>query len=100
MRKHRRAASARSLAPIALVGSLAALGAAAPASGRARALLAGEAAVYASCAVGAAIVAARGRHEPASLVPRVAAVFPVFHIGYGLGMAAGVIAAARKSQTL
>jgi glycosyltransferase involved in cell wall biosynthesis len=100
MRKHRRVASARSLAPIALVGSLAALSAAAPASGRARALLAGEAAVYAACAVGAAIVAARGRHEPASLVPRVAAVFPVFHIGYGLGMAAGIVAAARKRQTL
>jgi succinoglycan biosynthesis protein ExoA len=91
MRKHRRALSLRSLAPLAFVASLAALGAAAPASRAARGALVAECALYATASLGFAVLAVRGRDEPLALVPRVAAVFPAFHVGYGTGMARGWI---------
>jgi succinoglycan biosynthesis protein ExoA len=100
MLKHRRIASARSLAPLAFVGSLAGLGLVAPRSGTARKLLAGEVGVYGVCAIGASVAAARARREPIRLAPRVAAAFTIFHTGYGLGMLAGAAAALRRRQTL
>ena len=89
MRKHRRVLSVRSLAPIGFVGSLALLGATAPRSARARRLLAAEVGLYAAGALAAAVASARSREEPTTLIPRIAGVFPAFHIGYGLGMIAG-----------
>jgi glycosyltransferase involved in cell wall biosynthesis len=89
MLKHQRALSARSLAPIVFVGSLALLAAAAPRSATARRLLTLELALYASGALAAAVASARRRREPAAIVPRIASVFPAFHVGYGVGMVNG-----------
>jgi succinoglycan biosynthesis protein ExoA len=89
MRKHRRVLSVRSLAPIGFVGSLAVLAAAAPRSAGARRLLAAEVSLYLVGAVAAAAASAKGRGEPLTLIPRIAGVFPAFHVGYGLGMIAG-----------
>jgi succinoglycan biosynthesis protein ExoA len=93
MLKHRRVLSARSLAPIALVGSFAGLAALGLVSRRARRLLALEAAGYGAAAVGFAArrVATDGDW---ALLPRVAAVFPAFHLSYGTGMAHGWLRAA------
>jgi GT2 family glycosyltransferase len=93
MRKHRRILTARSLAPIAFVGSLVGLSAAAPASRIARAALGVEVLSYAAIALAAAAHAVQGRREEIRLVPRVAATFPAFHLGYGVGMAQGTLAA-------
>jgi succinoglycan biosynthesis protein ExoA len=89
MRKHRRTLSLRSLAPLALVASLTVLGVAAPASRTARLALLAEGAAYTSASLGFALMVVRGRDEPLALTARVAAVFPVFHVGYGTGMARG-----------
>ena len=97
MRKHRRALSLRSLAPLAFVASVAALAVAAPAVPAARRALVAETALYATASLGFALLAVRGRDEPLALVPRVAAVFPAFHVGYGAGMARGWLATAVRS---
>jgi len=89
MLKHRRALGLRSMAPLAATASFVLLGAAAPASATSRRLFAVETALYASCALGFATASLRRRAEPLSLLPRVAAVYPMFHFGYGLGMASG-----------
>jgi succinoglycan biosynthesis protein ExoA len=89
MRKHRRALSGRSLAPLALAASLTVLGIAAPRSPAARVALVAEGGAYTTAALGFALLAVRHRDEPLALTPRVAAVFPVFHMGYGTGMARG-----------
>jgi succinoglycan biosynthesis protein ExoA len=99
MLKHRQVASARSLAPIAFVGSLAALATAAPVSRRARRLLAAEAGAYALSAVVAGAGAVRRRREPIGLLPRTVAVFPAFHLGYGTGMIAGWLRAASSGTS-
>jgi len=89
MAEHRRVLSARSLAPPALVGSLAVLTAASPFSRAARLLLAAEIGIYALAAIGFASSALRRRREPPQLWPRVVAVYPTLHLAYGVGMAAG-----------
>lgn len=91
MRKHRQVLGLRSLAPVAMVGSLTGLGLAASASAGARKLLAAELALYVAGAVGFGIVGLRKRDEPLDLLPRVAATFPAFHLAYGIGMAHGWI---------
>ncbi|MBV8599264.1 MAG: glycosyltransferase family 2 protein, partial [Actinobacteria bacterium] len=96
MLKHRHVATARSLAPIALVGSLAALAGAAPFSRAARRLLAAESAVYATAAAAAGVEVLRRRGEPFGLLPRTVGAFPVFHVAYGAGMAVGWARALRR----
>jgi succinoglycan biosynthesis protein ExoA len=98
MLKHRRVLSLRSLAPAAFVGSLALLGAGASGSKSARRALGAEIGLYAAGAVAAAARTAKARDEPVTLIPRIAAVFPAFHIGYGLGLVAGVTRALRGAQ--
>lgn len=95
MLKHRQVVSARSLAPPALVASLAALLAGSARSAVARRLLAAEVAVYAIAAASSAHLAVRGRSEEPRLTPRVALVFPAFHLGYGAGFCRAALSAAR-----
>jgi glycosyltransferase involved in cell wall biosynthesis len=89
MSKHGRIVSARSLVPIAFVGSLAVLVALAAFSGTARILLALELAVYLAGALVFGVRATRSTGERWRLLPRVIAAFAVFHVAYGIGMAAG-----------
>lgn len=95
MLKHRRVLTLRSLAPLALVLSFAVLAVAAPFSALARWLLVAEVLLYVAAALAFGTEGARRRGEPLSLAPRVAAVFPAFHLGYGTGMASGWLRAAR-----
>jgi GT2 family glycosyltransferase len=94
MLKHRQVLTARSVAPIALVTSLAALGCTSAASKTGRILLVTEITCYAMAGIGFAAHSVRRRHEPTSLLPLVVAAFPAFHFGYGLGMAHGWLNAA------
>ncbi len=99
MRKHRRVVSVRSLAPLVLVTSLGALAVAAVAFPPARWLVSAEVAAYAAAAVVFAAASIRSRRERWSLLPRVAAVFPTYHLGYGLGLVVGglrALAGARR----
>ncbi len=91
MRKHGQVLSARSLAPVALVGSVAGLAAASLALPAARWALAAELALYGSLALASGVASARGRGEPLRLVPRVLAAYPAFHVGYGAGMVGGLL---------
>ncbi|MFN2467480.1 MAG: glycosyltransferase [Gaiellaceae bacterium] len=94
--KHGEAVSVRSLVPLAFVGSLAALGAAAPVLPLARRALAGEAALYGACALAFGVAGLRRRGEPARLLPRVVAVFPLLHLAHGLGGVDGWVRVARR----
>jgi succinoglycan biosynthesis protein ExoA len=96
MRKHRQAPGPRSLVPLAFVGSVAALAAAAPRLPLARRALSAELAAYAFFAVGSAAVAINRRGESRRLLPRTVAAFPMFHVGYGAGMLRGWLAALRR----
>jgi succinoglycan biosynthesis protein ExoA len=96
MRKHGRVLSARSLAPVAFLGSLAVLAVLAPWWGPARLLLAVELGVYAVGAIVFGIRALRRRGEQWRLLPRVLASFVTFHIAYGLGMLSGLARAALR----
>jgi hypothetical protein len=104
MRKHRRVVSVRSLAPLGLIGSLAVLATAAVVVPPARWLLAAEVAAYAGGAVVFAGASIRSRRERWSLLPRVAAVFPTYHFGYGLGLVVGglkaLVGARRRRRDL
>jgi succinoglycan biosynthesis protein ExoA len=91
MRKHRRVVSARSLAPIGLVASLAGLLAATPVAPVAAFVAAGELTAWAGAATWFALQAVRRLDEPLALVPRVVARFAAFHFGYGIGMVRGVV---------
>jgi succinoglycan biosynthesis protein ExoA len=86
MRKHRQVLSSRSLAPPALVASLAALVPLTAFVPVARWVLLGELAVYAGSAVLFGARSLRVRGEPLRLLPRVALIFPTFHVAYGLGL--------------
>jgi succinoglycan biosynthesis protein ExoA len=95
--KHRQVVSARSLVPLAFVGSLALLGVAATQSPAARRLLALEAALYSAGAVGFAAEALRRRGESWRLLPLVVAHFPTFHVAHGLGGLHGWLRVARSA---
>jgi len=94
VRKHRRVISARSLAPLALVGSVSAMTAGSARSRAARRLLASEAAIYVGAAAGFGWRSLSARGEPPSLLPVVVAVFAAMHGAYGVGMAHGALRAA------
>jgi succinoglycan biosynthesis protein ExoA len=94
MMKHKRPMSLRSLIPLTFVGSLAALTLASIRSRPARALLTTEVTAYGACALGFGLRAIARRREPLRLLPTVAAVFPILHLGYGLGMLREVAALA------
>ncbi|MCD6726096.1 MAG: glycosyltransferase family 2 protein [Solirubrobacteraceae bacterium] len=96
MRKHRQVLSARSLAPLGLVASTSLLAVLAPVSRAARRALTAELGLYGSLAALAAAASVRRRGEPPTLLPRVAAAFPAFHLGYGAGTAAGLLRAALR----
>jgi glycosyltransferase involved in cell wall biosynthesis len=98
MRKHRRATTARSLAPLAFVVSLAALGRATPASVRARALLGAELTVYGAAALGFGLRNVSRRAEPRSLLPLVIVAFPTMHLAYGVGMVHGCLRIAARGR--
>jgi len=100
IRKHRHRPNPRSLAPIVFVTSLSLFAAAGIFSRRARLAAAGEVAVYGFLATAAGAAAIRRRNEPWSLLPIVLAVFPTFHVGYGLGMLRGVADAALPGRTV
>ena len=90
MRKHRRAASLRSLVPGLFVASLVVLAALSPLLAVARVGLAVELAVY-GCRRGRARRSSPSnrRREQWRLLPRVVALFPTFHLAYGIGTLAG-----------
>jgi GT2 family glycosyltransferase/SAM-dependent methyltransferase len=90
MRKHARVVSARSLVPGAFVGSVALLAALAPWLAPAAWLLGLELGAYTAGALAFGALAIRRKRESWRLFPRVVAVFPTFHVGYGLGLLAGV----------
>jgi glycosyltransferase involved in cell wall biosynthesis len=93
IRKHRQISSARSLAPLAFVTTLALLAAVAPKWRVARPLLAAECGAYLVCTLSFAADGVRRRQAPWSLFPRVVAAYPAFHLGYGLGMVRGWLGA-------
>ena len=95
MKKHGRVVSARSLAPLAFVGSLTALGLASPWLPAARKLLAAELILYGVSAVAFGAASIRKRHEPLRQLPRVVAIFPTYHVAYGLGLLRGSLFAGR-----
>lgn len=84
--KHGRVLNVRSVVPLAFISSVAVLACLAPASAAARRLVEYELGAYGvSCAAFAVLGVARRREDP-SLLPRVAATFPVFHLAHGIGM--------------
>jgi glycosyltransferase involved in cell wall biosynthesis len=93
MRKHKQVLSGRSLVPPAFVGSLVVLVPAAVFFPLARLILGLELAAYLVGAIVFGYRSVRARQEPVGLVPRVVAVYPMFHIGYGIGMLWGFVRA-------
>jgi succinoglycan biosynthesis protein ExoA len=100
MKKHRRMLSTRSLAPPALVASLAALIPLSLFVPPARWALAAEVGAYAAGALGFAALSVHQRRESWLLLPRTVAAFPAFHLGYGAGVFAGAFAMARTRRRL
>jgi GT2 family glycosyltransferase len=102
MRKHGEVLGGRSMVPIVFVGSLAALALltvplgprrADPLRRLARRALATELSVYGVAAVAFGSRSLRQRGEPRELLPLVVSTYPAFHVGYGVGMAHGVLRA-------
>ena len=89
MLRHRSVLSARSLAPLALVGSLLVVAPLAVFLDIALWLLVAEIGVYAVAALVFGAKSLTRRREPWRLLPRVVAAFAAFHVGYGVGMLAG-----------
>jgi succinoglycan biosynthesis protein ExoA len=98
MAKHRRVLSGRSVVPPLFVASLMALVPAAALSPLALRLLAVELTAYATGTAVFGVQAVRRRGEPWTLLPRVLAAFPVFHVAYGLGVAHGLLAIRRLGR--
>jgi succinoglycan biosynthesis protein ExoA len=94
--KHGQLPNPRALVPIVFIFSVVALGSAAASTRTARKLLAGELALYAIASLGFGGASIRRRGEEWSLLPRVTAVFPTFHLAYGLGMLNGSLRALRR----
>lgn len=97
MRKHRRLISPRSVAPLAFLISVVVFAPAAVRFPSARRLLGAEVALYAASALFFGATSVRRRREPWGLLPQVLAVFPTFHISYGIGMARAWMDAARSA---
>lgn len=91
MRMHRQVLSGRSLVPAVFAASLIVLVPLAVFFQWARIVLALELLAYAVGAVLFALRSVRARRQPLRLTPRVVAVFPMFHLGYGLGMLWGLV---------
>ena len=98
MLKHRQVLSARSLAPPAFLASLAALTVASGWLPLARWLLGTEVAVYAGFALTFGAQSIKRRAESWRLLPRVVAVFPTFHLSYGVGILVGWVRAAMPAS--
>jgi succinoglycan biosynthesis protein ExoA len=98
MRKHRRVLSARSIAPLALVTSLATLAIASGLVRRARWLLGIELSLYGVSALGFASVSVGKRREQRSLLPAVAITFCAMHVAWGIGMAHGCLRLALRRR--
>ena len=94
--KHGQPPNPRALVPIVFIFSIAVLGSAAASRPTARKLLVGELALYAIASLGFGGASIRRRGEAWSLLPRVTAVFPTFHLAYGLGMLNGALRALRR----
>jgi succinoglycan biosynthesis protein ExoA len=95
MRKHRQVLSGRSLAPPAFVASLVVLAPAAIVFSWARIVLGLELLAYVSGAVVFGLRSVRARNQPLRLLPRVVAVYPMFHVAYGLGLLWGLLRSIR-----
>lgn len=93
MRKHGQVTGGRSLVSLGLVSSLATLALAGTVSKHARRLLALELGAYATGALVFGAVAVRRRNESLSLLPRLLAVYPAFHVAHGIGMIEGLLTA-------
>jgi glycosyltransferase involved in cell wall biosynthesis len=98
MRKHRQALGARSLVPSMFLCSLALLAATSVQFPAARRLLAAEIALYGAAAATFAATSVVRRRESWSLFPRILAVFPTFHLSYGVGMVAGWLRRQRPDE--
>jgi succinoglycan biosynthesis protein ExoA len=98
MRKHRKLASPRSLAPLVFVGSIGLLAPFALRFPAARRLLALELGAYALLAVAFGTTSVTRRGESWRLAPVVMAIFPTFHTGYGLGILRGMAAAIQNGE--
>ncbi|HEY3182043.1 MAG TPA: glycosyltransferase family 2 protein [Gaiellaceae bacterium] len=94
MLKHGQAPSPRSIAPSVFVSSLLVLAPAVPRSRVARLALTVDLGSYAACAAAFGTATILGRRESWRLLPRIVAVFPTFHVAYGLGMLHGCVRAA------
>jgi succinoglycan biosynthesis protein ExoA len=100
MLKHRRVLSLRSMAPPALVLSLAVVAPLAPLSVVPRRLLAALLAPYVGSSAAFAALSIHRGHESWRLLPRTMGVFPVFHFAYGLGMVSSAARAALRRSFL
>jgi len=98
MRKHRQVMSARSLVPSTFLASLAALVVASVRFRGARRLLAAELGLYSAAGLAFGAATIRRRRESWVLLPRLVAVFPTFHLAYGIGMVVGWLQPRRGSR--
>ncbi len=96
MLKHRRVLTVRSVAPLAFVLATIALFAATARFPLARRLLILQWSVYGAAGVAFAARSVSEHDESWSLLPRVLATFPAFHLGHGSGQAVGWLRAARR----
>jgi glycosyltransferase involved in cell wall biosynthesis len=99
MRKHRQVVSGRSLVPPLFVLSLLVLVPAAVVLPRARLILGLEVAAYLLGGIAFGYRSIRAREQPASLLPRVVAVYPMFHLAYGAGMLWGFLRTGANDRT-
>ena len=96
MMKHRRVLTVRSLAPLAFVLASVLLFLAMARFPLARRLLVLQWSVYGAAGAAFAARSVSQHGEPWSLVPRVLATFPAFHLGHGSGQAVGWLRALRR----
>ena len=96
MMKHRRVLTARSLAPLAFVLASVLLFLAMARFPLARRLLVLQWSVYGAAGAAFAARSVSQHGEPWSLIPRVLATFPAFHLGHGSGQAVGWLRALRR----
>ena len=96
MMKHRRVLTVRSLAPLAFVLASVLLFGAMARFPLARRLLVLQWSVYGAAGAAFAARSVSQHGEPWSLVPRVLATFPAFHLGHGSGQAVGWLRALRR----